>query len=72
MQSDIVSIDVTALNIQLNELRSRFDQVIREGDDFQDLKETYMHMKEIECHLKALQWDPEHQVNRSSNVPAWM
>ena len=51
--------DITAINIQLNELRSKFDQGMREGQDLPDLKETYLLMKELECHLKALQWDPE-------------
>ena len=64
MQSDInnaISTDITAINIQLNELRSKFDQGMREGQEPSDLKETYMQMKELECYLKALQWEPERQ-----------
>jgi hypothetical protein len=62
MQSDInneVSTDITAITIQLNELRSKFDQGMREGCEPSDLKETYLQMKELECYLKALQWEPE-------------
>lgn len=64
MQSDIkseISNDVTAITIELNELRSKFDQGMREGHEPGNLKETYLHMKELECYLKALQWDPERQ-----------
>ena len=66
MQSDIsneVSTDITAITIQLNELRSKFDQGMREGHEPSDLKETYLQMKELECYLKALQWEPERYNN---------
>ena len=68
MQSDITTdfTDLTALSIQLNELRSKFDLGMREGHELADLKETYLQMKEIECHLKALQWDPENNIQHSS------
>jgi hypothetical protein len=60
MQSDInPDIDITAITIELNELRSKFDQGMRDDRDFWELKQTYLHMKELECHLKALQWGPE-------------
>lgn len=61
MQSDInfKVADVTTITIQLNELRSRFDQGMREGQEPNNLRETYLHMKELECHLKALQWEPD-------------
>ena len=60
MQSDInPHIDITAITIELNELRSKFDQGMREDQDLCELKQTYLHMKELECHLKALQWVPE-------------
>lgn len=70
MQSDIYTdfSDVTSLNIKLNELRSRFDQGMREGQDLSELKETYLQMKELECHIKALQWDPERQYNQRNDV----
>jgi hypothetical protein len=64
MQSDIIEYtDVTAITIQLNELRSKFDQGMREGEEPAHLKETYILMKELECHLKALQWEPEKFTN---------
>jgi hypothetical protein len=72
MQSDIsneVSTDITAIIIQLNELRSKFDQGMREGHEPSDLKETYLQIKELECYLKVLQWEPE---RNSGAVPSWM
>ena len=66
MQSDITneaSTDITAINIQLNELRSKFDQGMREGQEPLDLKETYLQIKELECYLRALQWEPERHQN---------
>jgi hypothetical protein len=62
MQSDIDTTDLTSINIQLNELRSRFDQAMRENDESIDIRETYLHIKELECYVKALQWDPEHSA----------
>jgi hypothetical protein len=59
MQSDIATNDVTAINIELNELRSKFDQAMRGGSEYPDLRQIYLHMKELECHLNALQWEPE-------------
>ena len=69
MQSDINnSTDITSITIQLNELRSKFDQGMREARDLTDLKETYLQMKKLECHLKALQWEPE---THSNPVASW-
>lgn len=61
MQSDInfdVS-DITTITIQLNELRSRFDQGMRESREPNNLRDIYLQMKELECHVNALQWEPE-------------
>ena len=77
MQSDITTdfTDLTALSIQLNELRSKFDLGMREGHELADLKETYLQMKEIECHLTALQWDPENNMHnpfqRNTATSSW-
>jgi hypothetical protein len=72
MQSDIANVDITTINIQLNELRSRFDQAMRENDESVNLKETYLQIKELECYLNALQWDPEHNlVSRHSQTANW-
>lgn len=74
MQSDIVTSDITAINIELNELRSKFDLAMREGSEIIDLREIYLHMKELECHINALQWDPEKQMlgHYSSATHAWL
>jgi hypothetical protein len=75
MQSDIVNNDITAINIQLNELRSKFDHAMREGNDLPDLRETYLQMKELECYINALQWDPEKQFVTHQQVATthtWM
>jgi hypothetical protein len=70
MQSAITTNDITSINIELNELRSKFDQAMREGSAFQDLREIYLHMKELECHLNALQWDPERSFAMHHNASA--
>ncbi len=62
MRSDINDTDITAIHIQLNELRSRFDQAMREGNESNDLREIYLQMKELECYLNAREWDPEKHV----------
>ena len=52
--------DITTISIQLNELKSEFDRSMRQGDTFANLKEVYMKIKELTCHLQALQWDAQH------------
>jgi hypothetical protein len=49
--------DVSALTILLNEYRSMFDKAMREGETFDNLKKLYLQIKELECHLNALEWD---------------
>lgn len=68
MQSDITNTDLTSINIQLNELRSRFDQAMRENDETIDLRDTYLQIKQLECYVNALQWDPEHHQNMNSRA----
>lgn len=71
MQSDIND-DVTAISIQLNELRSKFDLAMREEHDIMELRETYQQMKELECHIKALHWCPEnHMSSHTSSYSRW-
>ena len=73
MQSDIVYTDSTAISIQLNELRSKFDQAMRESSDHLDLRDIYLQIKELECYLNALHWDPEHQpMHGNIPTPSWM
>ena len=49
--------DATSLRIILNELRSKFDQSMRQGETFGNLKEIYLQIKELECLLKAMEWN---------------
>lgn len=74
MQPDIDHTDITAINIQLNELRSKFDLAMREEHEFQDLRETYLQMKELECYLNALSWDPDKKIiiHHPSASNSWM
>lgn len=58
MQNDI-STDITSISIELNELKSEFDRSMRQGDTFANLKLVYMKIKELTCHLQALQWDAQ-------------
>jgi hypothetical protein len=69
MQSFIPN-DVTALTIQLNELRAKFDHTVREGKDFADRRSIYDHIKELECHIEALEWDSDRRpVRHHSSFP---
>jgi hypothetical protein len=56
MQTEMKT-DVTSIMIELNELKSKFDQSMRQGDTFANLKKVYMQIKELTCHLQALGWD---------------
>lgn len=49
--------DVTAMRIHLNELQSRFDQAIREGESFVMMKEIHLQIKELESCIKVLEWN---------------
>jgi hypothetical protein len=53
----ILKTDITSLSIQLNELKSKFDQSMRHGDTYANLKKLYMQIKELTCHLQTLGWD---------------
>lgn len=50
--------DATSVSIHLNELRNKFDQCMRNGDTFANVRALYMQIKELECFLKALVWNP--------------
>jgi hypothetical protein len=58
MQNNIQT-DITAISIELNELKSEFDRSMRQGDTFANLKKVYMKIKELTCHLQALEWDSQ-------------
>lgn len=58
MQHEIKT-DITSLSIELNELKSKFDLSMRQGDSFANLKKVYLKIKELTCHLQALEWDTQ-------------
>ena len=49
--------DVTAMRIHLNELRSRFEQAMRDGESFTMMKEIHLQIKELESSIKVLEWN---------------
>lgn len=59
IRNDIASTDITSISIELNELKSEFDRSMRHGDTFANLKKVYMKIKELTCHLQALEWDAQ-------------
>ena len=58
--------DVTSVSIHLNELRNQFDQCLRNGETFANVRKLYMQIKELECALKALIWDPRMHGSHST------
>ena len=63
----IIESDPTTLSIRLNELKNKFDQCMRNGDTFSNVRKLYMQIKELECFLKALIWDPPTNSNSVSH-----
>lgn len=61
-------IDVTTMRIHLNELRSRFDQAMREGEEFSRMKEMHLQIKELESCIKVLEWSAP--IHRQGSEPA--
>lgn len=51
--------DATSITIHLNELKNKFDQCMRNGDTFANIRKMYMQIKELECMLRVLIWDPQ-------------
>lgn len=62
--------DVTAMRIHLNELRSRFDQAMREGESFTTMKEIHLQIRELESCIKVLEWNGITSTFRSKSEPA--
>jgi hypothetical protein len=63
--------DVTAMRIHLNELRSRFDQAMREGESFSIMKDLHLQIKELESCIKVLEWEGSAPFSRfRSEEPA--
>ena len=54
--------DVTAMRIHLKELQSQFDKAMREGESFTTMKEIHMQIKELESHLKVLEWSGQRSM----------
>ena len=50
--------DITSLTIHLNELKSEFDSMFREGDCFGDAKKLYLQIKELENQISQKQTLP--------------
>lgn len=48
--------DVVSLKIQLNELRSQFDQKLQQGECFEEVKKLYMKIKELDSKIKVIGW----------------
>ena len=61
--------DVTTMKIHLNELRSRFDQAIREGESFSRMKEMHLQIKELESCINVLEWSAPNSF-RGRSEPA--
>ena len=57
--------DVTAMRIHLNELRSKFDQAMRDGESLTAIKEIHLQIKELESCIKVLEWNG----SRGENPP---
>ena len=49
--------DVTVMRIHLNELRSKFEQAMRDGESFTKMKEIHLQIKELESSIKVLEWN---------------
>jgi hypothetical protein len=62
--------DITAIRIQLNELKSKFDRSMREGETFGELRVIHMQIKEMECYLNAMEWDADVHANTGSRYAA--
>jgi hypothetical protein len=59
--------DAASVSIHLNELKNKFDQCMRNGDTFANVRKLYMQIKELECALKALIWDPRTSSSSSTH-----
>ena len=62
--------DVTAMRIHLNELRSRLDQAVRDGESFTMMKEIHLQIKELESCIKVLEWNGSAVPPRGKSEPA--
>jgi len=56
--------DISSLRIHLNELQSKFERFIMQGKSPARLKEIHLQIKELECHINAMDWNPHTHANR--------
>jgi len=60
------NLDSSAVRIHLNELKAEFDKAMREGEEFVRVQMMYSTIKELEWHLKVLDWEKTPHADRSS------
>jgi hypothetical protein len=52
------NVDVTAIRMHLNELKTQFNKSMLGGEEFASVK-IYMQIKELECYLNELEWEAD-------------
>jgi hypothetical protein len=62
--------DVTAMRIHLNELKTKFDQAMRDGESFTTMKEIHLQIKELESCIKVLEWSGGYSPENRREEPA--
>jgi hypothetical protein len=65
------NVDVITIRIHLNELKTQFDNAMREGEEFAALKKMYMEIKELECYLNVLEWQADKERTRNRYYDKW-
>jgi hypothetical protein len=50
--------DVNAMGIHLYELKSLFNQAVRDQRSIEDIKSLYMQIEQLETEWKSQQWNP--------------
>jgi hypothetical protein len=51
----VINSDIRSVSIELNELKSKFDESMSRGEDFSQLKKIYLLIKDAEYRLHTLQ-----------------
>ena len=49
----------TELSIELNELKSQFDDAMCRGNQFENARTLYDQIKELSSRINALNWEPQ-------------
>lgn len=63
-------LEVIEISIRLNELKSKFDRIIRDGETYENVKTIYLQIRELECYQNALQWHPKEYSTFESRPPS--